>query len=954
MTQNKAKSSPSPSDRGRDNQQKGAWFEQQIADLYRLLHYDVEHGRLFEGRQVDLFLAGRFGDLAVYRAIECKAGPVTTEHVDKLLLKLQLVRRQYPSAQGTIVAMSGFTDAVTSHAAAVGIQLTEHRDLQAHLFDAHNYVHALLDRLHQDDAYRLDRYVEPTISPGDSNQGRPAFGVIDEWINSGEWNQLTLLGDIGTGKSFLTRMLAFRLARAFNESSSTSIIPVLVDLRHADRHFTLESLILTHLAQMGTERVTYAGFSHLLSRGRIALILDGFDEMAAKVTPTITTRNFHELARAVKGSSKTLLTCRTQYFRSRKEEEDTVRGSHGPIASESARDLYWDLVARKGFSIAYLQPFSQQDVRKYVVMNRPDDADSVLERISNTYNLGQLSHRPLLLDMIVKAGDRLGTGEVTAADLYSVFTDAWMHREQWREVMTAEDKLDFCIALARSMWETGESSVHHSRLKDYLRQAWLNDREDPEGEAYVESEIRTATFLTRDARGYYGFVHKSYGEYFLARHVAKGLNDLDSTVLATTRFTQEVAGFITDMMDYGRVSSSLEQILCDKYIHRVSENALVCMYVAAARLANREETAGVPLPRGLRLRGAVLDQVDLSRAVLQGADLRSAQLTEAVLVGVDLMGGDLSEAVVDRADLGGANLSECQANGASFEASNLKDADLSRSDLGAANLRDTYCEGANFNGVRLIDAVLGGAVLPSGVGRIRDATAAMNPGDGLATQSTDPDIAAFWEKYVAHRHPVERLVRSRSLYGDVSAEDVIGELPLAALRRRRSLDKYPDSFLDWLVGVASSLMSRARERSYEEGVVLTGDFDQQQTGQIPSKPESEGIDELRTGSLGEHLTLSIDRMHDHSGEQGDWLDSVVDGRPDALRATLAREAVEMLRDQLQEEVWQVVRAYYGEGLSMVEIATARNLDEGRVRSLLRMARRRLRQILADSEKQPRR
>ena len=61
-------------DRGRKSYTEGHAFEHRVADLYRLLHYEVQHGRLFSGRQVDLFLTGRFGDLVVHRAIECKAG----------------------------------------------------------------------------------------------------------------------------------------------------------------------------------------------------------------------------------------------------------------------------------------------------------------------------------------------------------------------------------------------------------------------------------------------------------------------------------------------------------------------------------------------------------------------------------------------------------------------------------------------------------------------------------------------------------------------------------------------------------------------------------------------------------------------------------------------------------------------------------------------------------------
>lgn len=83
-----------------------------MAELYRLLRYNVEQGRLFSGRQIDLFLSGRFSDLILQRAIECKAGPVKAEHIDEFIAKLRLVRREFPAAQGTIISGVSFTDAI--------------------------------------------------------------------------------------------------------------------------------------------------------------------------------------------------------------------------------------------------------------------------------------------------------------------------------------------------------------------------------------------------------------------------------------------------------------------------------------------------------------------------------------------------------------------------------------------------------------------------------------------------------------------------------------------------------------------------------------------------------------------------------------------------------------------------------------------------------------------------
>ncbi|MGA2223909.1 MAG: hypothetical protein ABSH41_05645, partial [Syntrophobacteraceae bacterium] len=121
------------------------------------------HGRIFSGRQVDLFLTGRFGDLTVYRAIECKISPLKAEHIDSFIAKLRLVRREYPSAQGTMVSAASFTDAITAQAAQVGIQLTLFRDLAAQLFDGHVYAQNIIREVESNERYPLHLYIQPRL-----------------------------------------------------------------------------------------------------------------------------------------------------------------------------------------------------------------------------------------------------------------------------------------------------------------------------------------------------------------------------------------------------------------------------------------------------------------------------------------------------------------------------------------------------------------------------------------------------------------------------------------------------------------------------------------------------------------------------------------------------------------------------------------------------------------------
>lgn len=110
-----------------------------------------------------------------------------------------------------------------------------------------------------------------------------------------------------------------------------------------------------------------------------------------------------------------------------------------------------------------MRPFTVSQVEEYVRKAHPKDAVSVLTKTHKIYNLRELSQRPLLLEMIVKSIDKLGSGDVNAADLYGVFTNAWIHRDRWRDLMRPEDKLKFLTALARSLWEQERTIVLRDR-----------------------------------------------------------------------------------------------------------------------------------------------------------------------------------------------------------------------------------------------------------------------------------------------------------------------------------------------------------------------------------------------------------------------------------------------------------------------------------------------------------
>ncbi|MCH8969385.1 MAG: pentapeptide repeat-containing protein, partial [Planctomycetes bacterium] len=271
--------------------------------------------------------------------------------------------------------------------------------------------------------------------------------------------------------------------------------------------------------------------------------------------------------------------------------------------------------------------------------------------------------------MIVKSIDKIEVGDISAATLYRVFTGVWVHRDKWRDVLSPEQKLDFVTGLARSLSQEQTPSIHHKALAEYVERDLAVLIEDHRHLVEIDNEIRTASFLTRDEAGRYGFAHKSYREYFYACYLCRELAARRTQALADGILSPEVLGFLADMIGAEEVEAveevegMLEGILVNSYQTRLSENALLCLYRirrGAIEDASARSEFVVHMPEYAQLSGAQCDQFDLEGAILHGVDFSGASLREAILVRCEFNGGNFSSAELERANVCSTVFKSCQ------------------------------------------------------------------------------------------------------------------------------------------------------------------------------------------------------------------------------------------------------------------------------------------------------
>ena len=533
---------------------QGDEFERKVKSLLELHGFHVERNRYTAGRQTDLIAEKEVYPAKLSFLVECKdyRSPVKMKVVTDMHARVDGVRRtENADARGWIVAAGEFAMNAREHADALGITCSTYAKIERELIDFGAYLHALIRAYESEGVERgssiTKLWVEPEVIENKTGQQMPLNELAREWLADPESNHLTLLGDYGTGKTWFTIKWASELAQAHLDDPM-AIVPVRIELKEYSRVLDFQTMITNHISHYGIPAASFAAFEHLWRAGHILLILDGFDEMVTQVDAEVTRRNFDELNRALDGRprARMLLTCRTHYFRDRPEVEKMF----GRRDEFGGTELYQAIVGRPNYRIAFLQELDDPRIQQYLQKACGPSYEKDRQTIKNIYDLEDLARRPVLLDMVVKSLPQLrAEGEagrrVTAADLYQVYTRFWTERDDWRMSLTREGKLAFAQELARRLWLEQRTSLHWGELREVTQEHFKERLSVSRELEYAEHEVRTASFLTRDAAGNYGFAHRSFLEFFVAQWLAPRLLDTSAPEMT---INEEIRGFVHGLL----------------------------------------------------------------------------------------------------------------------------------------------------------------------------------------------------------------------------------------------------------------------------------------------------------------------------------------------------------------------------------------------------------------------
>jgi len=514
-----------------------------------------------------------------------------------------------------------------------------------------------------------------------------------------------LLGEYGMGKTISCQRLARALEEARKEKPEIAI-PLYFDLRHVtglrERVPTLRETIEQCVERGwvgGDQAFGFNELTQLVDQGAL-VIFDGLDEVLVKLSEAdgqAYTNNLIKLLtdaqergkRAKPSGSpppKLLISCRTQYFRTLREQKTHFtgqeRGGPGPEA----------------FRALLLLPFDEDQVRSYLAAALPEaDPDNLTAMIRSIHNLEELASRPytlkLVAEFIPEIERRRAAGHtVRGVTLYRATAQRWLERDKGKHHIKPEHKLRLVAHLAAEMARSGRSMLPADQLESWFH-SWLNEQPELQGRYthlhpdQLEEDLRTATFLRRvdtdnERDCGFRFAHTSLYEFFLASYLLEAIRDDQPERWAMPKPSDETIDFLGQLLAEADLESRalLKTLQGWRHQYRPQVSELLLAYTLAAH--NKGWPA--PILHGIDLQGAQLRGwrlgdpggkacLDLGPASLMGADLRQARFHRVQLRGADLTGARLDQAEWHGCTLAEARFDDVEAPGALFRHTDLRD-----------------------------------------------------------------------------------------------------------------------------------------------------------------------------------------------------------------------------------------------------------------------------------------
>jgi transcriptional regulator with XRE-family HTH domain len=368
---------------------------------------------------------------------------------------------------------------------------------------------------------------------------------------------VVLLGDPGSGKSTVTRSLAWSHANAlvstpiYSESLPNAPllpgmpVPLRIELRRLteERRYHPDYSLLSYATEVWLRRegieIHPQMFKALLERKAMILLLDGLDEVRTLEERQRLVEEIEEIAERYPGN-RILVTSR-------------------PIGYELAR------FSHEGFIHARIEDFGDEQIHQflerwytYVLILSPlpyheqQELEMLYKTLTEDRRLHALAARPLLLTVFTALNryERLPDRRILIYDRCAdLLLDTWAKLKgtdaRWADMKMGKEDQYICIAQLGFALHNHSQSAVPARfilrvIEDFLRSNHLIAEvavQRAEARRFLEMiQIEAGLIVERgineNGEALYGFVHLAFQEYFAASHIYdRYLQEDDSTII---------------------------------------------------------------------------------------------------------------------------------------------------------------------------------------------------------------------------------------------------------------------------------------------------------------------------------------------------------------------------------------------------------------------------------------